>query len=74
MEGTGPHADVVLSSRIRLARNLDNLPFPQRMSEADAAKLLAAAEEGLSRCSDAILAQWASVVEEELAAAQKEEC
>ncbi len=47
MEGTGPHADVVLSSRIRLARNLDNLPFPQRMSEADAAKLLAAAEEGV---------------------------
>ena len=35
---------------------------------------LAAAEEGLSRCGDAILAQWASVVEEELAAAQKEEC
>jgi tetratricopeptide (TPR) repeat protein len=35
---------------------------------------LAAAEEGLSRCSDAVLAQWASVVEEELAVAQKEEC
>jgi tetratricopeptide (TPR) repeat protein len=35
---------------------------------------LGAAEEGLSRCGDAILAQWASVVEEELAAAQKEEC
>jgi tetratricopeptide (TPR) repeat protein len=35
---------------------------------------LAAAEEGLSRCGDAILAQWASVVEEELAAAQREEC
>jgi len=47
MEGTGPNADVVLSSRIRLARNLDNLPFPQRMSEADAAKLMAAAEEGV---------------------------
>lgn len=47
MEGTGPHAEVVLSSRIRLARNLDNLPFPQRMSEADAARLLAAAEEGV---------------------------
>lgn len=35
---------------------------------------LAAAEEGLARCPDAILAQWASVVEEELAEAEKEEC
>lgn len=35
---------------------------------------LEAAEEGLSRTPDAVLAQWASVVEEELAEAQKEEC
>jgi tetratricopeptide (TPR) repeat protein len=35
---------------------------------------LAMAEEGLDRCPDAILAQWASVVEEELAEAEKEEC
>lgn len=35
---------------------------------------LAAAEEGLARTPDAVLAQWASVVEEELAQAQREEC
>lgn len=35
---------------------------------------LAVAEEGLSRCPDAILAQWASLVEEELAETEKEEC
>src|SRR5262249_25515715 len=35
---------------------------------------LAVAEEGLARCPDAILAQWASLVEEELAEAEKEEC
>jgi len=35
---------------------------------------LAVAEEGLARCPDAILAQWASLVEEELAASEKEEC
>lgn len=35
---------------------------------------LAMAEEGLERCPDAILAQWASTVEEELAEAEKEEC
>jgi tetratricopeptide (TPR) repeat protein len=35
---------------------------------------LAMAEEGLARTPDAILAQWASTVEEELAEAEKEEC
>jgi tetratricopeptide (TPR) repeat protein len=35
---------------------------------------LAVAEEGLCRCPDAILAQWASLVEEELAESEKEEC
>lgn len=35
---------------------------------------LAMADEGLARCPDAILAQWASLVEEELAEAEKEEC
>jgi tetratricopeptide (TPR) repeat protein len=35
---------------------------------------LAVAEEGLARTPDAILAQWASLVEEELAEAEKEEC
>ena len=35
---------------------------------------LAVAEEGLTRCPDAILAQWASLVEEELAESEKEEC
>ena len=35
---------------------------------------LDAADEGLARCPDAVLAQWASLVEEELAEAEKEEC
>jgi tetratricopeptide (TPR) repeat protein len=35
---------------------------------------LAAAEEGLSRVGDAVLAHWAGTVEEELAAAEQEEC
>ena len=28
LKGTGPNSDIVISSRIRLARNLDKLPFP----------------------------------------------
>lgn len=47
MEAGGPHPDVVLSSRVRLARNLDQLPFPHKMEEADAERLLRAAEEGV---------------------------
>jgi tetratricopeptide (TPR) repeat protein len=35
---------------------------------------IAVAEEGLSRMPDAVLAQWATQVEEELIAAEKEEC
>lgn len=35
---------------------------------------LAMADEGLERCPDAILAQWAGTVEDELAEAEKEEC
>jgi tetratricopeptide (TPR) repeat protein len=35
---------------------------------------LAAAEEGLARTSDAVLAEWASQVEQELARAQEERC
>jgi tetratricopeptide (TPR) repeat protein len=35
---------------------------------------LAMAEEGLSRCTDAVLAHWAGIVEEELAEAEKERC
>ncbi|MDS1030381.1 protein arginine kinase [Bacillota bacterium LX-D] len=33
MEGYGPEADIVLSSRVRLARNFKDIPFPQVLSE-----------------------------------------
>ncbi len=36
LEGTGPEEDVVISSRIRLARNLNNYQFPQQMNLKDA--------------------------------------
>ena len=32
MEGGGPAADLVLSSRVRLARNLEDYPFPTLLS------------------------------------------
>lgn len=33
LRGTGPHADIVISSRIRLARNIAQYPFPPRADE-----------------------------------------
>ncbi|NPV91775.1 MAG: protein arginine kinase [Firmicutes bacterium] len=40
MEGTGPFSDIVISSRVRLARNIEDLPFPQHMTEAQADEVL----------------------------------
>lgn len=34
LRGIGPESDVVVSSRVRLARNLDRFPFPPQASEA----------------------------------------
>jgi protein arginine kinase len=35
MRGTGPESDIVISSRIRLARNLADFPFVRRCSDED---------------------------------------
>ncbi|HHY47435.1 MAG TPA: protein arginine kinase [Firmicutes bacterium] len=40
MKGTGPQSDVVLSSRIRVARNLSGVPFPHVASDRDLKKVL----------------------------------
>ena len=33
-QGNGKNSDVVLYSKVRLARNLADMPFPNRMSKA----------------------------------------
>ncbi len=45
--GEGPAADVVLSSRIRLARNLEAVPFPSRMNGEAARTVIAEVEQSL---------------------------
>jgi len=40
MDGSGHLADVVLSSRVRLARNLKDIPFPHLLQEDDARDLM----------------------------------
>jgi protein arginine kinase len=39
LRGSGPQSDIVISSRIRLARNLASFPFIRRCSEADRAAI-----------------------------------
>lgn len=40
MDGTGPEADIVISSRVRVARNLANLPFPHLLSRDKAEEVI----------------------------------
>ncbi|MCM8799263.1 MAG: protein arginine kinase [Candidatus Omnitrophica bacterium] len=40
LKGTGPYSDIVISSRIRLARNLANIPFPHRLNRKQAQEVL----------------------------------
>jgi len=39
LRGSGPEADIVISSRVRLARNLADFPFISRCSEQDRAQI-----------------------------------
>lgn len=40
LKGTGPSSDIVISSRIRLARNLDKMPFPQWANKKQSQQVL----------------------------------
>ena len=39
LRGTGPESDIVMSSRVRLARNLPHYPFVSRASDQDRADI-----------------------------------
>ncbi|MBS4025863.1 MAG: protein arginine kinase [Clostridia bacterium] len=49
MEGSGPHNDIVISSRIRLARNLKEINFPHQLETEDAKKVVTKVEQALSK-------------------------
>ena len=49
MKNEGPHSDIVLSSRIRLARNLENHQFPTVFSGDEAMKVVHEVGEALKR-------------------------
>ncbi len=56
MQGSGPHGDIVVSSRIRLARNVFDVPFPGWSTKDARSSLLGNLQptiEGLPEMKDA---------------------
>ncbi len=49
LRGTGPESDVVISSRVRLARNLAQFPFLERLSQDDRKKVLSLVRSKIER-------------------------
>lgn len=49
LKGTGPHSDIVISSRIRLARNLKCFPFPHWANKKQTAEVLAKIEDARAK-------------------------
>ncbi len=47
MDGTGPGAELALSSRVRLARNVEGIPFSHMMNEEQAQRVLGLAQSGV---------------------------
>ncbi len=60
LDASGPHSDIVLSTRVRIARNLQGYPFSVRAKPADRAAILATVREVLernARLEDAVLVE-----------------
>lgn len=51
MDGQGADADIVISSRIRVARNLTGYPFPHLLSGSQADQVISAVKEAVERPS-----------------------
>jgi protein arginine kinase len=49
LKGTGPHSDIVISSRIRFARNLEKIPFPHWTNKKQAAEVLQMVEDAVAK-------------------------
>ncbi len=49
LKGTGPNSDIVISSRIRLARNLEKFPFPHWANKKQGEEILKSIEGAISK-------------------------
>lgn len=51
LKSTGPNSDIVMSSRIRLARNLKEMPFPHWANKKQSKSILSEIEEAIGKIS-----------------------
>ena len=63
LRGTGPNADVVVSTRIRLARNLADFPFTTRASAAQKGEIEGRVREAIGRADIAPRLDYLSVAQ-----------
>ncbi|SMO80131.1 protein arginine kinase [Melghirimyces algeriensis] len=49
MRGQGPRSDIVISSRVRVARNLSGLPFPMLATSSQSSEIVRRVEDALRR-------------------------
>ena len=54
LRGVGPVSEIVMSSRIRLARNLEKLPFATRSTKTSQAEVLRLVREGLEQLNGTV--------------------
>jgi protein arginine kinase len=47
LKATGPNSNIVISSRVRLARNLEDIPFPNRANKKEAQEVLNKVKEAI---------------------------
>lgn len=49
MQGNGPHNDIILSSRMRLARNIADIPFPSELDAERAKTVIGMVKDSISK-------------------------
>lgn len=62
----GPESDVVISSRVRLARNFKDYPFPFRMNKAQSQEVLGKIKDAVFKSSNALVRELSFVEIDEL--------
>lgn len=72
MEGTGAQSDIVISSRVRLARNIQDIPFPHLINKEDAVKVIQKVEEAVKAIGEKDFTSLAVTSLSELDALQKQ--
>src|SRR4051812_1484433 len=66
LRGTGPESDIVISSRIRLARNLAQFPFPNRADDDTKSRIEALLRSKIDQLSIATKLSYVDVARLEL--------